>query len=68
MKRPPLSLTALSVFWLTYGSIAAVTLYRSLAPLNRELLVILGSFTVVLVITTIYLLKRPKRAVVGEKS
>jgi hypothetical protein len=66
MKKPSLALTALIIFWAVYGLVAAVVLYETLAPLNRELFMILGGTAVILVITTLALLRHaPSDASVG---
>lgn len=58
MKRPTPALTVLIVFWVAYGLVAAIVLYRALPPLQRELLVLLGGTAAVLVAASFVLLWR----------
>ena len=58
MKRPSPALTVLIFFWMLYGLVAAVVLYRALPPLQLELLVILGGIGSVLAVASLVLLWR----------
>jgi len=63
MKRPAPALAMLIVFWVVYGVVAAIALYRALPPLQRELLVLLGGTGALLVAASFVLLWRvPFRA------
>jgi hypothetical protein len=69
MKRPTPALAMLIVFWVVYGVGAAIVLYRALAPLQRELLVLLGGTGAALVAASFLLLWRvPFRAPSGGLS
>ena len=58
MRRPSSALAMLIFFWLVYGFIAAAVLYRTLPPLQLELLMILGGVGAVLVVASLVLLWR----------
>jgi hypothetical protein len=58
MKRPSPALTMLFFFWAVYGLVAATVLYRALAPLQRDLLLLLGGIGAVLVVVSFVLLSR----------
>jgi hypothetical protein len=60
MKTPSPALTMLILFWLIYGVVAAVALYRALPPVHLELLVLLGSIGAVLVAASFVLLRRQR--------
>jgi hypothetical protein len=60
MKTPSPALTMLIFFWLIYGVVAAVALYRALPPVHLELLVLLGSIGAVLVAVSFVLLRRQR--------
>jgi hypothetical protein len=60
MKTPSPALTMLIFFWLIYGVVAAVALYRALPPVHLELLVLLGSIGAVLVAASFVLLRRQR--------
>jgi len=60
MPRPTPALATLSLFWIIYGIVAAVTLYQALEPLKRDLLLILGGTGAILVMGTLALLRRTR--------
>lgn len=60
MKTPSAALTMLTFFWLIYGVVAAVALYRALPPVHLELLVLLGGIGAVLVAASFVLLRRQR--------
>ena len=63
MKRPTPALAMLIVFWVFYGLVVTIVLYRALAPLQRELLMLLGGTGAALVAASFVLLWRvPFRA------
>ena len=57
MKRPSAALTMLIFFWLVYGLVAAVALYRALPPLQLQLMALLGGLAAVLAAAGVVLLR-----------
>jgi hypothetical protein len=52
MKRPSLAVCTLILFWTLYALAAAWTLYQATPPLSRGLLLILGSYSAMIVVVT----------------
>ena len=58
MQRPSPALAALTLFWIAYAITAAVALYQALPGVNRDLFLILGGSTALLVVGTFALIWR----------
>jgi hypothetical protein len=58
MKAPTLTQTALTLFWVIYAAAGISALVLESASVQRDLLLILGGFTVVAIVATVALLKR----------
>jgi hypothetical protein len=52
MKRPSPAVCALILFWTLYALATAWTLYQATPPLSRDLLLILGSYSAMIVVVT----------------
>ena len=52
MKRPSAALTMLIFFWVIYGLVAGVELYRAMPPLQLHLLILLGGIAAVLAVAS----------------
>lgn len=60
MKRPAPAVFTLIVFWALYAIAAAWTLYQTIPPVSRNLLLILGGYAAVLAILTVAIALRDK--------
>ncbi len=58
MKTSNLTLTALTLFWVIYAAVGAWVLLVETVSVQRELLLILGGFTIIAIIGTAVLLDR----------
>jgi len=58
MKTSSLTMPALALFWVAYAAGAAWVLLVETVSVQRDLLLILGGFTIIAIIATAVLLKR----------
>ena len=58
MKTSNLTQSALALFWIAYAAVGAWVLLVETVSVQRDLLLILGGFTILAIIATAALLKR----------
>lgn len=58
MKTSSPAVFALALFWVAYGAVAVWVLLVETVSVQRNLLLILGGFTLIAIIATVALLKR----------